>query len=93
MLLKLDDGSTVQVKFCHNNGIVPTARRTCVEVIDAGEIHCGIAYLHPNDRYCKATGRKIALARAIEHLERGMRTQIWKAYFEYIGASYRKKSV
>jgi len=46
----------------------------------------GVARLNPNDSFCKRTGRKIALGRAMDEagftrVERGL---IWNAYFKIV---------
>ena len=40
----------------------------------------GFTALGNNDNFCRATGRKISLARAIVGLSRGERTAIWNDY-------------
>lgn len=41
----------------------------------------GLATCSPKDNFCKDTGRKIALARAIGSMNKEWRTMIWNAYF------------
>ena len=46
------------------------------------DIYRGHAYCHNKDNFCKATGRKIALTRALQHnFTRNERKQIWDQYF------------
>ncbi len=40
----------------------------------------GVAKCASNDQFCKDIGRKHALKRAIQTLDRDERTKIWKAY-------------
>jgi hypothetical protein len=40
-----------------------------------GEAHCA-----DSDQFCRATGRKVSLKRAISHLPRETRRAIWQAY-------------
>ena len=40
----------------------------------------GYSYCHPNDNFCRETGRKLALARALRVHIRPFRTAAWKAY-------------
>lgn len=42
--------------------------------------HVGSAICHQNDNFCKDTGRKMALTRAIVDLPRHLRRTIWAAY-------------
>ena len=42
----------------------------------AGEARCSFT-----DIFCKATGRKLALARALKTMARDMRREIWLAYW------------
>ena len=51
--------------------------------------HCGVisdyyAWLHPNDRYSRETGRKVALAKALKDLfpdDKTTRLEVWMEYF------------
>jgi hypothetical protein len=45
----------------------------------------GYAWCHPQDQFCKKTGRKIALARALRDLPRWARKRIWEEYFKVQG--------
>lgn len=47
-----------------------------------GEIvNVGRAFLNPQDNFCKATGRRLALKRAIEYFSYEDRKDIWEQYF------------
>lgn len=74
------DGDVVVVTFTHINfyemahasgrklrGTSCTIRKgkPAARIEDIPEISKGFAYLHPSDNYCKATGRKISLRRAL----------------------------
>lgn len=49
------------------------------------EVYRGHAYCHSKDNFCKSTGRKIALTRALQHnFNRNERRQIWQQYFERV---------
>jgi hypothetical protein len=41
-----------------------------------------ISRVHPNDNYCKDTGRRVSLARWMKcaHLNKAERAEIWEAY-------------
>jgi len=51
--------------------------------------HCGVisdyyAWLHPNDKYSRETGRKVALAKALKDLfpdDKTTRLEVWMEYF------------
>lgn len=52
---------------------------------DGGQVYRGMAICHPNDNFCRAIGRKRALADALKYtpegpLQKDFRTAIWKAY-------------
>ncbi len=36
--------------------------------------------LHPNDNFCKSTGRKVSLTKALEQLPRSTRILFWNEY-------------
>ena len=40
------------------------------------------SYCHPSDNFCKETGRKLALAKALRSYSRKFRTAAWEAYLE-----------
>lgn len=43
-----------------------------------------MAVLNPKDTFCKSTGRKVALAKAMKlaQLDKATRTALWKSYFK-----------
>lgn len=47
----------------------------------------GVAKCSPRDQFAKATGRKLALARALRTLgvQRDVRRGVWQAYFDKVG--------
>lgn len=64
------------------------SRRGVATAIAQGRARC-----HPNDNFCRATGRKLALARAVTaaypgHEAKPLRAAIWKHYFKQIGAEF-----
>jgi len=76
------DGSDVIIKFWHgeNNGRRVTACQR--------ENHKTIyAICNPGDQFSKATGRKVALKKALVNTDRSIRTTIWNAYFKEIKRS------
>jgi hypothetical protein len=42
----------------------------------------GHAFTHPNDNFCRETGRKIALTRLLRDYPKPVRAQVWKQYRE-----------
>jgi len=54
--------------------------KTVTTICVFGEDHY-MTSCSPKDNFCKETGRKISLTRAIAHLPKEERTQIWKDYF------------
>lgn len=46
----------------------------------------GIATCHDNDQFCKATGRKLSLARALKKagFTKTTRAEVWSAYFAQV---------
>lgn len=109
MKVRLGDGRTIVVRFRHeppgrnrNDATSPPrAGTTCLIqlVTDTRDpeiredIALGQAWLHPRDHYCKETGRKKSLARALEAVahnepcfdrifDRRARREIWQAYFD-----------
>lgn len=55
---------------------------TCtVNALDGTEYYEGSVTCSKCDHFRKATGRKAALQRAIAHLDRSIRSDIWATYF------------
>lgn len=53
----------------------------------------GVAACNPKDNFCKNTGRKIALARAVKDYPKDVRTAVWdyyKNHYRYTVKSPRK---
>ncbi len=53
--------------------------------MDDGRVYQGMAICHSNDNFCRATGRKRALADALKYtpegpIQKDFRTAIWNAY-------------
>lgn len=40
----------------------------------------GVAYRHPDDNFSRATGRKTAFAKAIQHMTKDDRRHLWSLY-------------
>ncbi len=48
---------------------------------EAGVVFAGgRAWCHENDNFCKETGRKLALTRAVKDLPKEQRKAVWEAY-------------
>jgi len=87
MKVQTPDNKTYLVKFIHgiNDGTVCTI---FLQKEDGKEMVANeSSHLHPKDlgKYCKKTGRKIALGRALRHLypeSKQFRQEIWKQYLK-----------
>jgi len=53
--------------------------------LNGKQISQGVAICHPVDNFCRAIGRKRALADAMYALNKEMRTVIWEKYKTRIG--------
>ena len=83
-------GEEYRITFKHDRLPLPTApdimvRGTRCLIGPEGAIrYVGCSYCHPSDNFCRETGRKIALKKALlwydNELWRGFRTAAWKAY-------------
>jgi hypothetical protein len=86
------DGSEVNVRFDHGSRVgkfisgrllIEEERRyTKARVIfpDNNAEFEGEAVCHPCDNFCKSTGRKLALTKAMKDFDRSLRTAIWAEY-------------
>jgi hypothetical protein len=90
MKLTTEDGKEYMAHFHHERGKVnrtfctfhtgacATKERPC----NTPHAHIGVTVCSPRDNFNRYAGRKIAFARAICHLSRSSREQIWEAYFK-----------
>jgi hypothetical protein len=67
----------------------PRVTTTCNVVTDGSDeaVTFGVAVCHPIDNFCKNTGRKLSLFRAIKMLglPKEFRKKFWRAYFKARG--------
>jgi len=79
----------VTVHFVHNRKARGTVcwlhPQNCSTRPCENHLFMGLALVHPNDQFCKRTGRKVALAKAMADLPRNYRKAIWDGYFEVVG--------
>lgn len=89
---KIADGTEFQLRFEHGliekeYGETWQVRATSCQIIltqgTPTEVGFGLAVCSPADTFCKAKGRKLALARALKapDFSREDRRLIWQAYF------------
>ena len=67
-----------------DNDAEETRGRTICDITEKGTkkvLFSGISLCSSRDNFCKETGRKIALTRAISRLPREVRQLIWAEYF------------
>lgn len=88
--LKTNEGKELQVLFDHtkiseDDEVAPSRWKAityCYIVNGSGMLCSGKACCKVGDNFCRRTGREIALTRAVSKLERPLRTQIWRQYWE-----------
>jgi hypothetical protein len=90
MQIKLNDNDTVFIRFSYDltNGIRSTACTVALHNSDLGKVAEveGVAVCARRDNFHKATGRKVALTKALGRsaLRKAERAAIWKGYFEVV---------
>ena len=78
------EGSEFRIRFHYE---YKTTRVEIVNYLAKSIVVNGDSYCAPSDRFCKETGRKIALKRALhQYLPKSFRTAVWKAYHGRKGA-------
>jgi hypothetical protein len=75
--------------FKHHQDAEPHAYTACYVVKDntKGISFNYYAWLHPHDRYCRETGRKVALTKALKDLfpdNKAARAAVWNMYLKTI---------
>jgi hypothetical protein len=81
-------GTTIRFSFAHSlmTPEAPVKAMTdCTLQLgeDADSVVDGYAFCAKSDNFCKETGRKVSLARALQaaELPRDLRKAVWQAYF------------
>ena len=70
------------IRWRHNNDASDAPLYTQCNMEGAGLAAEAIAFCHPEDNFCKDTGRKISLSRCMHAMElsKEERATIWEAY-------------
>jgi len=79
-----------KVRFAHSqypSGTWCKGVTTCeiFNAFDESGVGYGLTYCSRSDQFNKATGRKVALTRALKAFDKETRTRFWKAYFKAQG--------
>lgn len=81
------DGKKYRIEWQHGwqetrcfVGPVDTTKDNFDSLTENKDYFIGWAYLHPKDNFCKETGRKISLSKAIQGWSRAHRSVVWAAY-------------
>jgi len=76
-------GKRYKIGFAHIGSPGTLERHTLCTIRDENNeiVQVGRAYLHPKDNFCKAAGRRAALARTIAYFCPEDRKAIWEQYF------------
>ena len=86
-----------KISFWHFVGVTPIPKlgmvtrhitscsiRTDEQLKESLDIMSGLTILNPIDSYDKVIDKKIALTRAIQPLDKSVRTEIWYAFWEWV---------
>lgn len=75
------DKLNLDIKFNYPDPTSPANPITkCFILEDGKEIASAICVTHENDNFCKETGRRLALSRAIKGFTKEVRAAIWETY-------------
>jgi hypothetical protein len=77
------DGVELNIDFRHSRISFPPVT-VCTVWAQTGQVprfRHGIAYCSIHDQFCRATGRKLALTRAVAALPKHVRKAIWDGYW------------
>jgi beta-mannanase len=66
----------------------PESSTTCTISIGEEVVNRGKATLCRKDQYCRATGRKVAMTRALKSFPKQVRKEFWATYFKASNKSY-----
>jgi len=72
----------IRIRFkYHRDSPDHNGETLCFVYLGGGEPYVGWAHCSKQDQFCKETGRKVALARAVKPLDKATRKRVWEAYF------------
>ena len=79
-------GTNLMIKWRHT--MDDSGRKTLCQLYEIGKdrelflLKKGAAFCHPQDQYCKSTGRKISLSRTLQNsqLDKYSRRLVWEQY-------------
>jgi hypothetical protein len=77
------DGVELNIDFRHSciSGPPVTFCTVWAQTGQVPRFRCGSAYCSIRDQFCRATGRKLALTRAVADLPKHVRKAIWDGYW------------
>lgn len=89
--MNLADFPDTRMRFITINGLGNVPLEDCNRKCSVAELcindkplSIGLAVCHPKDNFSKIRGRKIALAKALEPLDKLMRRAVWDTYKEFM---------
>ena len=70
------------IKWQYSGNLLTGTIFTYCYLIDGSTVHCGHSQCNANDNFCRATERKLSLARVLKKAElpKEERTKVWDAY-------------
>ena len=71
--------ANLKFKFFHDS--VNKITHLTVKDKDDNVINESVAKVHHTDQFCKKAGRKVAITKAIQNMDKQERTAIWQQYF------------
>ena len=74
----------LKVRFMYNKDRQDRVVTTCMIERSPAQVLIGTATCANGDTLRKATGRKIALARALQSFDRTTRSDVWAEYFKHV---------
>lgn len=82
MKIQIDAQTEAEINFLHQRQC-PQLTTATVDIISGSHLgdftrHRGNALLHPSDSYCRRTGRRVSLTKALVCVPRETRRAIWE---------------
>ena len=72
----------VEARFTYKDDPMGRSSETHIVDVKGNILGYGIAMTHPNDQFCRRTGRKLSFGRALTAmLKREYRAKVWAQYF------------
>jgi 7-keto-8-aminopelargonate synthetase-like enzyme len=92
MFTVIVNDSTLKVGFAHHRNLKAKPVTICTITGGKDVVSSGAARCADHDNFCRATGRKLALTRALAKFDKAARSVVWAKYWATATAATPKEA-